>query len=596
MAEALGGTIMVERVLDGRYALEALVGSGGMADVYRAKDQLLERTVAVKILHQQYENDTEFITRFQREAKAAARITHPNIVNVYDVGVAEGRHYIVMEYVPGRTLKERIKEEGPVPVPQALQIARQIAGALAQAHANNLVHCDIKPHNILVMPDGNVKVADFGIARAVTESTMTYNDNIMGSVHYFSPEQARGTMITPKSDVYSLGVLLYEMLSGRIPFDGNTAVSIARKHLEEDPQPLHMIAPGIPPVVEALVTRMMAKDPAQRPDSSMLVQDIVRAEQIMRSDTEALPAFDPDATRVLTPVEAQEIGALAEAEEDAVPQEGEERPFFRTKKFKFGLLLILLLGFFTGFFLSFGKFWSSVEITVPDVTGKQMTLARQILEDQHLRVTVAETYDASVPVGVVVSQTPEAGTMVKEERAITIYVSKGGEELEMPNLRGLNQSDAIDKLQQMGLRLGSAYETFSDEDSGTVISQDPRSGTRISKGQTVDITVSKGQKIKKVSVPDVKGVPVDRARTIIEGSSLSVGGTSEQESTQAAGTVVSQSPAAGTEVDAGSSVRLVVSSGKKSSGNTKGKDTKNGDTKKGEKDPSGRRIQTEKTE
>lgn len=587
---------MVERVLDGRYALEALVGSGGMADVYRAKDQLLERTVAVKILHQQYENDTEFITRFQREAKAAARITHPNIVNVYDVGVAEGRHYIVMEYVPGRTLKERIKEEGPVPVPQALQIARQIAGALAQAHANNLVHCDIKPHNILVMPDGNVKVADFGIARAVTESTMTYNDNIMGSVHYFSPEQARGTMITPKSDVYSLGVLLYEMLSGRIPFDGNTAVSIARKHLEEDPQPLHMIAPGIPPVVEALVTRMMAKDPAQRPDSSMLVQDIVRAEQMMRSDTEALPAFDPDATHVLTPVEAQEIGALAEAEEDAVPQEGEERPFFRTKKFKFGLLLILLLGFFTGFFLSFGKFWSSVEITVPDVTGKQMTLARQILEDQHLRVTVAETYDASVPVGVVVSQTPEAGTMVKEERAITIYVSKGGEELEMPNLRGLNQSDAIDKLQQMGLRLGSAYETFSDEDSGTVISQDPRSGTRISKGQTVDITVSKGQKIKKVSVPDVKGVPVDRARTIIEGSSLSVGGTSEQESTQAAGTVVSQSPAAGTEVDAGSSVRLVVSSGKKSSGNTKGKDTKNGDTKKGEKDPSGRRIQTEKTE
>ena len=164
---------MVERVLDGRYALEMLVGSGGMADVYRAKDQLLERTVAVKILHQQYENDKEFIERFQREAKAAARITHPNIVNVHDVGVAEGRHYIVMEYVPGRTLKERIKEEGPVPAAEALHIARQIAGALAQAHANNLVHCDIKPHNILVMPDGNVKVADFGIARAVTESTMT---------------------------------------------------------------------------------------------------------------------------------------------------------------------------------------------------------------------------------------------------------------------------------------------------------------------------------------------------------------------------------------------------------------------------------------
>ena len=515
---------MVERVLDGRYALEVLVGSGGMADVYRAKDQLLERTVAVKILHQQYENDKEFIERFQREAKAAARITHPNIVNVYDVGIAEGRHYIVMEYVPGRTLKERIKEEGPVPAAEALHIARQIAGALAQAHINNLVHCDIKPHNILVMPDGNVKVADFGIARAVTESTMTYNDNIMGSVHYFSPEQARGTIITPKSDVYSLGVVLYEMLTGRIPFDGNTAVSIARKHLEEEPQPLRSLVPNIPPVVEALVTRMMAKDPALRPDSRLLVQDITRVEQMMRGDTSAMPVFDPDATRVLSPVEAQEIGAIAEAEEEAAT--AEEKSFFRTKKFKFGLVFILLLGFFTGFFLSFGKFWSSVEITVPDVTGKQLTLARQILEDQHLRVTVAETYDASVPVGVVVSQTPEAGSTVKEERTITIYVSKGGEEMEMPNLRGLKQSEAIDRLQQMGLRLGSAYETFSDEDAGTVISQDPRSGTRISKGQSVDITVSKGQKIKKVSVPNVKGVPSDRAHTMIEGSGLKVGSVS----------------------------------------------------------------------
>ena len=584
---------MVERVLDGRYAIEVLVGSGGMADVYRAKDRLLERTVAVKILHRQYENDTEFIGRFQREAKAAARITHPNIVNVFDVGVAEGRHYIVMEYVPGRTLKERIKEEGPVPAVQALEIARQIASALAQAHANNLVHCDIKPHNILVMPDGNVKVADFGIARAVTESTMTYNDNIMGSVHYFSPEQARGTIITPKSDVYSLGVVLYEMLTGRIPFDGNTAVSIARKHLEEEPQPIRSIVPNIPPVVEALVTRMMAKEPALRPDSRLLVQDITRTEQMMHGDTAAMPTFDPDATRVLSPVEAQEIGAIIETEEEA--GEVAEKSFFRTKKFKLVLVLILMLGFFTGFFLSFGKFWSSVEITVPDVTGKQLTLARQILEDRHLRVTVAETFDASVPVGVVVSQTPEAGTTVKEERTITIYVSKGGEELEMPNLRGLKQEDAIKKLQQMGLRLGSAYETFSDEDSGTVISQDPRSGTRITKGQSVDITVSKGQKVKKVTVPNVKGVPSDRAHTMIEGSGLKVGGSTEEASAQAAGTVVSQSPAAGTEVDSGTAVQLVVSSGSKSSAPIKD-GTKNGDPKKNDKDPAGRRIQTEKTE
>lgn len=585
---------MVERVLDGRYALEMLIGSGGMADVYRAKDQLLERTVAVKILHQQYENDTEFIARFQREAKAAARITHPNIVNVYDVGVAEGRHYIVMEYVPGRTLKERIKEEGALPVPEALRIARQIAGALAQAHLNRLVHCDIKPHNILVMPDGTVKVADFGIARAVTESTMTYNDSIMGSVHYFSPEQASGTTITPKSDVYSLGIVLYEMLVGRVPFDGNTAVSIARKHIDEEPAPLRGFVPGIPPVVEALVTRMMAKDPVQRPASSALVQDIVRAEQLVGGETAGAPAFDPDATRVLTAEEAQEISSISDAEEDDAPAQ-EKKPFFRTKKFIFGLVLVLILGFFTGIFLSFGKFWSSVEITVPDVTGKQMTLARQILEDQHLRVSVAETFDADVPVGVVVSQSPEAGTTVKEERMITIYVSKGGEEMEMPNLRGLKQTDAIDRLQKMGLRVGSSYETFSDEEVGTVISQDPRSGTRISKGQSVDITVSKGQKVKKTNVPNVKGVPVDRARSMIEESNLKVGSVAQEENNQAAGTVISQSPAAGTEVDEGTVVRLTVSEGSKSAPK-KGKDTKNSDAKGGDKAPSARRIQTEKTE
>ena len=587
---------MGERVLDGRYALEMPIGSGGMADVYRAKDQLLERTVAVKILHRQYENDTEFIARFQREAKAAARITHPNIVNVYDVGVAEGRHYIVMEYVPGRTLKERIKEEVVLPVPEALRIAGQIASALAQAHADRLVHCDIKPHNILVMPDGTVKVADFGIARAVTESTMTYNDSVMGSVHYFSPEQASGTTITPKSDVYSLGIVLYEMLTGHVPFDGNTAVSIARRHLDEEPQPLHSILPGIPPVVDALVMRMMAKDPAQRPDSAQLVRDIRRAEQLSASigETACVPAFDPDATRVLTPGEAQEISAFAEEGEES-PDAVEKRSFFRTRKFIFGLVLVLILGFFTGIFLSFGKFWSTVEVTVPDVTGKQMTLARQILEDQHLRVTVAETFDADVPVGVVVSQSPEAGMTVKEERAITIYVSKGGEALEMPNLRGLKQTDAIDRLQKMGLRLGSSYETFSDEEVGTVISQDPRSGARISKGQTVDITVSKGQKVKKTNVPNVKGVPIDRARSMIEESNLKVGTVAQEENSQAAGTVTAQSPAAGTEVDEGTAVRLTVSEGSKSA-SAKGKDTKNNNSKSSEKPPSARRIQAEKTE
>ncbi|MBQ7478866.1 MAG: serine/threonine protein kinase, partial [Selenomonadaceae bacterium] len=259
---------MVQRVLDQRYELQELIGSGGMADVYRAQDKVLNRSVAVKILHEQFRRDEEFIGKFHQEAQAAARLSHPNIVNIFDVGISGDDHYIVMEYVPGNTLKSLIQEKGHLPVEDALRIAREISDALAMAHANNIVHCDIKPHNILMMPDGHAKIADFGIARAVTESTMTYSGNVIGSVHYFSPEQAKGTYITPKSDVYSLGVVLYEMLTGHLPFTGENPVSIAMKHLQEEPVPVRQYNPEIAPVVEAVVMKAMSKDPAMRPDSA----------------------------------------------------------------------------------------------------------------------------------------------------------------------------------------------------------------------------------------------------------------------------------------------------------------------------------------
>ena len=225
---------MVERTLGDRYELLEKIGSGGMAEVFRANDKLLSRTVAVKILHAAYKNDVEFIEKFHREAKAAACMSHPNIVNIYDVGEDSGEHYIVMEYVPGSTLKKKIQLEAPLDIPTAVQIAKDIANGLAHAHANNIVHCDIKPHNILMATDNRAKIADFGIARAVTESTMTYSGSVVGSVHYFSPEQARGAGITPKSDVYSLGVVLYEMLTARLPFNADNPVSIAMKHVEEE--------------------------------------------------------------------------------------------------------------------------------------------------------------------------------------------------------------------------------------------------------------------------------------------------------------------------------------------------------------------------
>ena len=558
--------MMEPDVLGQRYEIIEHVGSGGMADVYKAHDRILDRIVAVKILHAQLASDEEFLRRFQQEAQGAARLSHPNIVSIYDVGEDKNRHYIIMEYIAGETLKTLIQREGPLSVDLSLRIAREIACALAHAHANHLVHCDIKPHNILVTSDGRVKVADFGIARAITSTTMTYDGNVVGSVHYFSPEQAKGTKITPKSDVYSLGIVLYEMLTGRLPFHGETTVSVALKHLQEEPLALRQIDGHIPPIVEAIVLKALTKDPEERPDSFELIEDIVQAERMLGfGGTIAIPVPEQEMTRRLDSVEADDY------ETENGEEAGEPLPIYKTKKFILGIIFVLFAGFAVGAFLSFGKFWSATEVEVPDVVGRQMALATQLLEARKLRVNVAEIYDEKTPPGQVVSQSPEAGSSVKEERVVTIYVSRGGEELTMPDLKGLSRRAAEDKLGKMGLKVGSVYEKEAESDTGTILEQEPAPGAKIAKGSSVDLTISKGKQIKTVRVPDYTGGTVEAARTGLASIRLKVGSVTRQASKQVPGTIISQTPVGGTSMEEGAEVDFVVAAKGSTGGKNEGK-------------------------
>ena len=570
-----GGTFMLGRVLGERYALEEKIGSGGMAEVYSAHDNLLDRPVAVKILHESYRSDVEFIEKFHSEAKAAARLSHPNIVNIYDVGIDGVDHYIVMEYVRGKSLKDKIKEEGALDILTATRIAKDIANGLAHAHAHNLVHCDIKPHNILMTPEGIAKIADFGIARAITESTMTYNGNVIGSVHYFSPEQAQGGAITPKSDVYSLGIVMYEMLTNKLPFTGENPVAIAMKHIEEEPTPPSQIRQQIPPMLEAIVLRAMNKNPELRLSSFDMIQALSNVE----ANLSVAQMNDPDATQILPRVKTDTLPPRRNIRQNAIDanksnsQKPKRKFFIQSKLFFIGLILFLIFGFGVGILMAFGEPWQTETVAVPNVTGKQMTLARQILEDEKLRVNVAEIYDSKVPAGEVVKQDPDAGKNVKLERFVTIYVSKGGETLDMPDLVGLTKSAAVERIQKLGLQLGSLYEKDSESEPGTILSHDPATGTKINRGQTVDLIVSRGMtavvvnksappvdepKIEKIYVPNVQSASLDVAKSNIENSGLNVGEIIYQESSQASGTIISQNPAPDSYVETGTSIELVV--------------------------------------
>lgn len=553
-------------LLDNRYELIERIGDGGMAEVYRAHDKMLDRFVAVKILHPQFTSDESFVTRFRREAQGAAKLSHPNIVSIYDVGSCDGKYYIVMEYIKGETLKDKINREAPLPIDVTLKIIQEIAEALENAHANHLVHCDIKPHNILINEAGHVKVADFGIARATSSSTITYTGTIVGSVHYFSPEQAKGHTISPKSDIYSLGVVMYEMLTGKVPFTGETAVSIAIKHLQEPPIPPHELRPDIPAIVEAIVLKAMDKNPDNRFSSTEMIKEIEQAKRKPFAKVN-VPTEDPFATRVLTSEEIEQLQNIEPKKTTVTPnysqpvyQENKVEPQRKSKNsfnktFIMGLIFILVLGFGVGAFLSYGDFWSSKTVEVPNVVGMSQAQAEETLKAENLRVEVAETFDESVPVGKVASQTPEAGKTVKESRLVTIYISKGGEEINMINLVGLSQSEAENQLAKLKLKIGQVTAEYSDKPSGTVLKQSIFANNKVKKGANIDIVVSKGKEVKKVSVPNVVGQSVDSARAALEAQGFNVSASASS------GSVTAQSVSAGSQVETGTTIELTVSSG-----------------------------------
>lgn len=515
---------MIGHILDNRYKILEKVGSGGMASVYKAQDILLDRIVAVKILHSKYASDHDFVVRFRQEAQAAAKLSQPNIVNIYDVGYDENAHYIVMEYVRGETLKDYIEKHGHLPINTSIQISFDIGEALEHAHANGIVHCDIKPHNILVTETGRIKVADFGIARAINSSSSTKDEkSVLGSVHYFSPEQASGGKIDERTDIYSLGVVMYEMMTGVVPFEGDTAISVALQHVQNDiPLPTKYNR-RIPQLVERVILKAMAKNPDDRFQTiSEMMSELRMAQGFVNTNKGAMPIIKNNFnTQKLQPIKEQE-----EPEKQNLFMRLIDSISNHSKKsIIIGMVLVFVATFAWAFF-SFGNFWSTEDIVVPDVTGKQVEIAKATLENKKLDVSVKEIESSEVPIGEVISQTPFGGAVVKAHRTIHLTVSKGdsGSEVLMPNLTGLSLDDAEKILKEIGLTVGNITYAESDTyDNGKVIDQSPKSPDKVAKGTKVNLTVCKKSETNKKPLPDTTGMTLDAAVKALQGAGYSVG-------------------------------------------------------------------------
>ena len=562
---------LVGLVFDHRYEVQQKIGVGGMADVYRGKDTLLGRPVAIKILHQNFGSDQDFVARFKREAQAAGKLNHPNVVSMYDVGFDQGFHYIIMEYVSGCTLKEYIQHHGnQVTVQEAVKITVAIAEGLEHAHMMGIVHCDVKPHNILITDSGRVKVTDFGIARAINSATtMMYTNSVMGSAHYISPEQASGKSINVSTDIYSLGVVLYELLTGEVPFRGETPVSVALQHVKDPVVAPRIKNAMIPPQLEQVVLIALEKEPGKRFGSISEMIQALRMSLGYRGGTSARPMQHDFATQVLPPLETEVLEEEEEQQEGILAKLGS-----LPQKYVIGGAVFAFLLAFLWAFLSFGNFWSNSTVDVPNVVGKQLSVATRLLEERHLRVSSSEVTNSDVPAGQVISQSPEAGESVKEQRMVHLVVSKGAGDITIPDLQGMSFDQAREKLKALGLSIGKiSYESDSSKEDGVVISQGLQAGGKASKGDTVDITINQ-TKSTTVEIPNVVGMTIKEAKEALGNLGLSISKISGSNEDSAVVTAVS--PAPGSSVKRDESITLV---GQPKDGKKDGANAKQGTTK-----------------
>lgn len=562
---------MSTKVLAGRYELFERIGEGGMSVVYKAKDKLLNRFVAIKILKPEFIHDNKFIDSFRRESQAAASLSHPNIVNIYDVGKEGNIHYIVMELIEGRTLSDYIKAQGAMSYPKVITLAKQIAAALSFAHKNHIIHRDVKPHNVMITPNGTAKITDFGIAKAVNSATIVDNtEGIIGSVHYFSPEQARGGYVDEKSDIYSLGIVMYEMITGSVPFDGDNPVNIALMHINGEMVPPSNLVPGVPPALEHIILKCTDKYPVNRYASAdeliealnnlEFVSTIVGDSAIMNGRKRSKPIAETD----------YDDGY----EDDDYDDYYEERAKAKKKK-KIGgkkpnNKKMLIIGAAAGVVviaviaaLVFGLLGGK-EIDAPNLTGMTLAEAQENAKALDLKIAEGdEVISEEVEKGRIVSQDPAPGEKIKTGSTITVNVSKGLGDGSVPDLKGKNESELKAYLEAAGFKLGKVTTQASDKPKGYVLQQDPAAGTEVEKGTEINVVVSDAS-LAKATVPSLIGKDINGAKSALSAAGLKLGKVVyEYNNNYPAGQVMWQEYDSNAQVQKGASVKVKVSNGPK---------------------------------